>query len=337
MAVVRLVVRRLGFTAFVLWSVSLVTFVLSRVVPGDPARMMAGPRADQVAIDNIRNQYGLNRPLPAQYASYLNDLVHGDLGVSFMTRRPVLTDLADFFPATLELAGLALVVGTAAGLVVGTVAAVRRGSPLDVAGRLVATGGVSMPAFWIAMLFQLVAYAGLGWLPFGGRLSTGQPAPPRVTGLYTVDSLLAGQLYTLRDAATHLVLPVTTLALGVIGVTARIVRTSVLEVLGEDYVRTARAKGLSRSRVLTRHTLRNALLPVVTVFGLQFGLLAGGVFLVETVFAWPGLGRYAYDAIRASDYNAIMGVTLLIAVVYVTINLVVDLIYLGLDPRIRYT
>jgi peptide/nickel transport system permease protein len=333
----RLIVRRIGFTVSVVWSVSLITFFLSRVVPGEPARLMAGPRANADAIAHIRALYGLDRPLPAQYVTYLNDLLHGDLGDSFVTRRPVRTDLADFFPASIEIAAYALALGTLAGFAVGAIAALRRGAALDVAGRLAATGGVSMPAFWLAMLFQLTFYTGLGWLPFGGRLSTGEAAPPRVTGAYTVDSLLAGQLYTFRDAATHLVLPVTTLALGVLGVTARIARTSVLEVLGEDYVRTARAKGLPRWRILARHTLRNALLPPVTVLGLQFGLLAGGVFLVETIFTWPGVGRYAYDAIRASDYNAIMGVTLAIAVVYVVVNFLVDLAYLVLDPRIRFT
>jgi ABC-type dipeptide/oligopeptide/nickel transport system permease component len=334
---VRLVVRRLGFTVFVLWSVTLITFILSRVVPGDPARLIAGPRANPIAVAHIREEYGLDRPIPVQYADYLTRLLRGDLGTSFTTRQPVRADLGTFFPASIELALYALLVGSLLGIVVGTVAALRRGSPLDVAGRLAATGGVSMPAFWLAMLFQLVAYSWLRVLPFGGRLATGVPAPPHVTGLYTVDGLIAGQWFTFRDAVTHLVLPVTTLALAVVGVTARIVRTSVLEVLGEDYVRTARAKGLARWRVLTKHTLRNALLPPVTVLGLQFGLLAGGVFLVETIFAWPGVGRYAYDALRASDYNAIMGVTLVIAVVYVVANLLVDLAYLVVDPRIRYT
>jgi len=257
--------------------------------------------------------------------------------MSFVTRRPVRTDIAAFFPATIELGVSALMFGSAIGLAVGVAAAVRRGSAADLAGRFAATAGMSMPAFWLAMLSQLVLYSRLRWLPFGGRLGTGQPSPPQVTGLFTVDSLLAGQVWTFRDAVTHLILPATTLGLGVMGVMARIVRTSVLEVLGEDYIRTARAKGLAPHRVLSRYTLRNALLPAVTVTGLQFGLLAGGVFLVETVFAWPGIGRYAYDAIRASDYNAIMGVTLLVALAYAVVNLLVDLAYLVVDPRVRYT
>jgi peptide/nickel transport system permease protein len=332
----RLVLRRVVFGAFVLWGVTLITFFLSRVVPGDPARLIAGPHANAAALANIRELYGLDQPLHEQYRRYLGDLVRGDLGTSFVTRRPVTEDLRDFFPATLELALLALLVGALLGTMIGVMAAMRRGTAADFGGRLLATAGLSMPAFWLAMLFQLLFFSYLGWLPFGGRLDTGVPAPPRVTGLYTVDSLLAGRLDTFVDALEHLVLPVVTLALAELGLMARIVRTSMLEVLGEDYVRTAESKGLTPRRVLLRHALRNALLPAVTVLGLGVGLLASGVFLVETIFAWPGIGRYAYDAIRASDYNAILGVTLVVAVVYVVVNLVVDLVYLYLDPRIRY-
>lgn len=332
----RLIARRLLFMVFVLWGVTLMTFFLSRVAPGDPARLIAGPRANAEALANIRALYGLDRPLIVQYGRYMSDLAHGDLGSSFVTRRPVAEDLRDFFPATLELAMYALAVGSILGVGMGVVTAMRRGSAVDFAGRFLAIGGLSMPAFWLAMLFQLFFFSGLGWLPFGGRLETGAASPPQVTGLFTVDSLIAGQFGTFLDAVRHLVLPVTTLALAEIGLMTRIVRTSMLEVLGEDYIRTAESKGLSRARVLFRHALRNALLPAVTVLGLELGLLAGGVFLVETIFAWPGIGRYAYDAIRASDYNATMGVTLVVAVVYVGVNLIVDVAYLYLDPRIRY-
>lgn len=332
----RLIARRLLFTVFVLWGVTLITFFLSRVAPGDPARLIAGPRANAEAVANIRALYGLDRPIPVQYVRYMGGLVRGDLGRSFVTRRPVVEDLRDFFPATLELAVYALAVGSILGVAIGVVAAMRRGSAVDFAGRFLAIGGLSMPAFWLAMLLQLFFYSRLGWLPFGGRLETGATGPPHVTGLFTLDSLIAGQFGMFLDAARHLVLPVTTLALAQIGLMTRIVRSSMLEVLGEDYVRTAESKGLSRARVLLRHALRNALLPPVTVLALQLGLLAGGVFLVETIFAWPGIGRYAYDAIRASDYNATMGVTLVVAIVYVGVNLVVDLAYLYLDPRVRY-
>jgi peptide/nickel transport system permease protein len=271
-----------------------------------------------------------------QYWHYLGDLVHGNLGMSFVTHRSVVADMRDFFPATLELALGALILGSLIGLLIGVAAAMARGSAIDFAGRLFAIAGLSMPAFWLAMLFQLIFYVQLGWLPFGGRLDTGATPPPDLTGLYTIDSLVTGHFGTFVDAVRHLVLPVTTLALAEIGLMARVTRASMLEVLGEDYVRTARSKGLRERRILFRHALRNALLPSVTVLGLELGLLAGGVFLVETIFAWPGLGRYAYDAIRATDYNATLGVTLVVAMAYVVVNLLVDLAYLYLDPRIKY-
>jgi peptide/nickel transport system permease protein len=333
----RLLVRRLIFLVFVLWGVTLITFFLARVAPGDPARLIAGPHANADALANIRKIYGLDRPILVQYGKYMADLLHGNLGTSFVTRRAVSSDLNSFLPATLELSLYALVLGSVLGLVVGVIASMRRESAIDVASRFVAIAGLSIPAFWLAMLFQLLFYSRLGWLPFGGRLDTGAVPPPHLTGFFTIDSLLAGRLATFTDSARHLVLPVVTLALAEIGLMARIVRTSMLDVLGEDYIRTAQSKGLSRRRVLFRHALRNALLPAVTVLGLEFGLLAGGVFLVETIYAWPGVGRYAYDAIRASDYNATLGVTLVVAMMYVGLNLLVDVVYLYLDPRIRYT
>jgi ABC-type dipeptide/oligopeptide/nickel transport system permease component len=219
----------------------------------------------------------------------------------------------------------------------GVVSALRVGTAVDGAGRFIAVAGLSMPAFWLAILLQLVVYSQLRLLPFGGRLDTGMAAPPQVTGFMTIDSLLGGQTSTFVASIRHLVLPVTTLALAEIGLMARVVRTSMLEVIGADFMRTGAAKGVPEPRLTIRHGLRNALLPAVTILGLETALLAGGVFLVETVFAWPGVGRYAYDAIRASDYNAIMGVTVVGAAGYVIINLLVDVAYLFLDPRIRYT
>lgn len=334
---IRFVARRVLFSIAVLWGVTLVTFFLARVAPGDPARLIAGPRANAEALANVRALYGLDQPLPAQYARYLADLLHGDLGMSFVTRRPVTVDLATYLPATLELTLISLAFGATVGVGLGVVSAFRRGSIVDGVSRFVAIGGLSVPAFWLAMFLQLIVYSRLQMLPFGGRLDTGMTAPPFHTGLMTVDSLLAAQPATFVAALRHLVLPVVTLSLAEIGLMARVVRTSVLETVGEDFVRTARAKGLTESRVILRHTLRNALLPAVTVLGLEAALLAGGVFVVETVFAWPGIGRYAFDAIRATDYNAIMGVTLVIGVAYVTINLAVDVAYAALDPRIRYS
>ena len=333
----RLLLRRLLFMAFVLWGVSLFTFFLARVAPGDPARLIAGPHANAAAIENVRALYGLDQPIPVQYVNYLGGLLHGDLGTSFVTRRPVLTDLVTFLPATLELSIFALLVGSTVGLLLGVLAALRVGTVVDKAARFVAVAGLSMPAFWLAILLQLVFYSTLKALPLANRLDTGMAAPPQVTGFMTIDSLLSGQWGTFAAAIRHLILPVLTLALAEVGLMARVVRTSMLEVVGADFIRTAEAKGLTPRRVLVRHTLRNALLPAVTIIGLESALLAGGVFLVEEIFAWPGVGRYAFDAIRSSDYNAIMGFTVVGAVFYVVVNLVVDILYLHLDPRIRYT
>lgn len=330
------IARRLAFMVFVLWGVTVVTFFLSRVVPGDPARLMAGPQASSSEVAHIRHLYGLDDPLLVQYGRYIRDLSRGNLGFSFVTRRNVRTDIASFLPATVELAGYALVVGFVLALVTATVAAYRRGTRTDACGRLTAIAGLSIPAFWLALLLQLLFHTRLGWFPLGGRLDPGVTPPPHITGLLTVDSLLTGRLGDFADAVAHLVLPVTALAAGVYGLMVRIVRTSVIDALGEEYVRTAEAKGLSRWRVLRRHVLRNAMLPAVTVLGLEFGLLAAGVFVVESIFQWPGLGNYAFQAIQASDYSATLGATLVIAAMYVVVNLIVDIAYLYLDPRIRY-
>jgi peptide/nickel transport system permease protein len=333
----RLIARRLAFMVFVLWGVTVVTFVLSHVVPADPARLLAGPRASHEAVNHLRHIYGLDAPLLSQYIRYIGDIFRGNLGFSFVTRRNVRTDIAAFLPATLELAGYALLVGTILGIVLGTLFGIRRGGSLDTGGRLVAILGLSVPAFWLALLLQLLFHTRLGWLPLGGRLDESTIPPPTITGLITLDGLITLHLGAFFDALKHLVLPVVALAAGVYGLMVRMIRSSVIDALGEDYIRTAEGKGLSRWRVIRRHVLRNALLPAVTVLGLEFGFLAGGVFVVEAVFQWPGLGNYAFRAIQASDYNAMIGTTLTIAVIYVVTNLVVDLAYLYLDPRIRYT
>jgi peptide/nickel transport system permease protein len=332
----RLVVRRLAFMLFVLWGVTLVTFLLSHVVPADPARLMAGPRATPATVERLRQFYGLNDPLWQQYVRYLSDILHGNLGFSFVTRRNVRTDIASFLPATLELAGISLFVGFLAGVVFGTWFAARRGGALDASGRVFAIVGLSLPAFWLALLLQLLFHTRLGWLPLGGQLDAGTTPPPTITGMVALDSLLTFNIPALLDSLRHLVLPVVVLAAGVYGLLLRMVRSSVIETQGEDYIRTAQGKGLSQWRVTRRHVLRNALLPAVTVLGLEFGLLAGGVFVVENIYQWPGIGNYGFRAIQASDYNAIIGVTLVIAAIYVFTNLIVDVAYLYLDPRIRY-
>jgi ABC-type dipeptide/oligopeptide/nickel transport system permease component len=328
-------VRRLGFVLLVLLGVTILTFFLARVVPSDPARLLAGPRASREAVEDIRRARGLDRPLWEQYTRYMGALAEGDLGTSLVTRRPVTRDLATFVPATLELVLYSLVVGSLLGLVVGVSSAIRPGSAVDVGGRFVAIGGLSLPNFWVALLLQFAFFSLLGILPFGGRLDTGVLPPATVTGLYTIDSLLTGRIDLFVEAISHLVLPVIALSLAEMGLVARVVRASMLEVLGQDYIRSARAKGLARWRIYGRHALRNAMLPVVTIIGLEFGLLLSGTVLVESIFAWPGLGRYMAEAISSSDYNAIMGVTIVVTLGYVLINLIVDLAYAYLDPRVR--
>jgi peptide/nickel transport system permease protein len=329
------IVRRLGFLVIVLLGVTILTFFLARVVPADPARLLAGPRASSEAVEEIRHARGLDRPLWEQYTSYMGALVTADFGPSLVTRRPVKSDLLTYVPATFELVFYSLLVGTLLGLVLGVVSALRPGRPVDVSGRFVAMGGLSLPNFWVALLLQFLFFSGLGLLPFGGRLDTGVVPPETITGLFTVDSLLAGRFDLFVQSVSHLILPVIALSLGEMGLVARITRASMLEVLGVDYIRTARAKGLAPWRVVRRHALRNAMLPVITIIGLEFGLLLSGTVLVESIFAWPGLGRYMADAISASDYNAIMGVTIVVTLGYVLVNLVADLAYAYVDPRVR--
>jgi peptide/nickel transport system permease protein len=333
----RFLARRALLLLFVVWGISLVTFVLARLVPSDPARLIAGPRAGPEAVAVVRRDYGLDRPLVEQYLRYVGGLLRGDLGRSFSTKRPVTEDLRAFLPATVELTIASLAIALLLGLPLGILAAVRRNSAADYAGRSLATIGLSLPPFWIGLMAQLVFYSGLTLLPVGGRLGQDATPPPTFTGLYTVDSLLGGQGATFADAVRHLVLPALVLSFGTTAVFVRLVRTSLLEVLAQEYVRTARAKGLGEQVVVVRHALRNALLPVLTIGGLQLGLLLSGALLVESIFSWPGIGRYTAQAIVSSDYNGIMGVTIVLAIIYLLINTFVDLLYAWVDPRIHYS
>jgi peptide/nickel transport system permease protein len=320
----------------VLLGILLLTFFLSRVIPADPARLIAGPRASAEGVEKVRRAYGLDQPLWKQFLSYMIRLLRLDFGESFTSRRPVAQDLAEFLPATAELALAALALAVVGGIAVGVVSAVWQNSLADQAGRLFAITGLSMPAFWLALLGQLLLYQRLGWLPFGGRMDSDVPVPPRLTGFLVLDSLLSGRWETLLDALHHLVLPAFVLGLEPLAVLARIMRTSMLEVMREQYIVTARAKGLHERTVILRHALRNALVPVVTMIGLQIGYMLGGAVLVESVFAWPGIGRYSARAIVSADYNAVMGVTVVVALIYLVTNVVVDLVYAWIDPRIRY-
>ena len=268
--------------------------------------------------------------------TYVGNIAHGDIGMSYTTRRPVSQDLKRYLPATAELGLCAFVLATAIGIPLGVLSAVKRDKWPDHLARFISISGLALPVFWLAIMAQFVFFGKLGWLPDGERLPIGVDPPRTITGLYTVDSLLTGNLPLFLLSLKHLALPTVVLAYGSLAVITRMVRGGMLEVLNQDYIRTARAKGISQHAVVLGHALKNALLPTVTSIGLQIGLLLSGAFLVEIVFSWPGIGRYAVDAIQRLDYNATMATTLIIALVFVLLNLVVDIAYLFLDPRISY-
>jgi len=328
--------RRFLMMILVLFGISIITFSLSRVIPADPAILIAGPRAGAEGLAKVRQQYGLDLPLWQQYSRYISGLLRLEFGQSFSSRRPVIEDIVEFLPATVELASFALGIAVISGISLGIISAIQQGGVFDDLSRLFAITGVSVPAFWIALLAQLLLYQHLGWLPFGGRISEGGTMPPAITGMLTVDSLLAGQLDTFWDSLRHLLLPALVLALEPLAILTRMTRTSMLEVMNETYIRTAHAKGLRERTVVVHHTLKNALPPIVTTIGLLIGYMMGGSILVESVFAWPGIGRYSAWAIVSADYNAIMGITLILAVIYLFTNLIVDLVCIQIDPRIRY-
>jgi peptide/nickel transport system permease protein len=320
-----------------LLGITLLSFVLSQAVPADPVTANLGEQAagDPAAVAAFRKQWGLDRPLPEQYGVYVWNLLRGDLGRSISTKQPVALDLRQHFPATVELSLVAMALSILLGIPLGLLSAVKRDSLLDQAARLVSLVGVSMPLFWLGLVALLVFYAHLGWAPAPGRLSPTLSAPPLVTGFLLVDALLAGRPKVALDSLRHLVLPALVLSTYNLGVLARLVRGNTLEVLGEDYVRTARAKGLAEGAVLLRHAARNALIPVVTVIGLSFGRLLSGAVIIESVFAWPGLGLYAFRSATSLDFPAIMGVGMVVAAIYVCVNLVVDVAYVFIDPRIQ--
>jgi peptide/nickel transport system permease protein len=335
--ITRLIVRRLLFLIVVLFGLSVITFTLSHVIPSDPARMMAGPRANAVSVQKIREQYGLNDPLVTQYWHYVGGVAHLDFGTSFSSRKPVRSDLARYLPATIELGLYAFLISTLVGIPLGVISAVKRDSLIDHFSRFLSISGLALPVFWLALMVQFIFFGKLGWLPDGQRLPTNVDPPRHITSLYTIDALLTGNWHVFRVATIHLIMPVGVLAYGSLAVVTRMVRGGMLEVLNQDYVRTARAKGLDNRIVVIRHALKNALLPTVTSIGLQVGLLLSGAFLVEIVFSWPGIGRYSVQAIQQTDYNAIMATTLIIALIFVLMNLFVDILYLFLDPRISYS
>ena len=318
-----------------LLGVSIVVFFMVRAIPGDPAQLLLGQQATQEQVQQVRQNMGLDKPVIVQYGIFLADAVRGDLGDSIVTGRPVTTELFERFPATLELTLFAMFVAIIVGVPVGVISAVKQYSWLDKATSVLALTGISMPIFWLAMILIVVFFVNLGWLPFPGRLGTGY-AVTSITGLVLVDSLLTLNFPAFWDGLKHLIMPALALGTGPMAIITRMTRSSMLEVMGEDYVRTARAKGVVPWRVVFKHALRNAMLPTVTVIGLQVGLLMGGAVITETIFSWPGIGQIAYQSIYQRDYAMVQGVVLYGAALFVLVNLLVDILYAVLDPRVRY-
>lgn len=331
------ILRRLVLTVPLLIGVTLIAFAISHAVPGDPITANLGQKAmsDPKIVAAFRAEWGLDRPVHEQYVVYLGNLLQGDLGRSIKSRRPVMEDLRAFLPATIELATVAILFGVAIGMSLGVLSALWRNSWLDHIARIVSLMGVSIPVFWLALLALFIFYSRLGWFPGPGRMDIGLDAPQRMTGLLTVDSFFAGDWDALRNAVSHLLLPALVLGSYTTGLITRVTRSALLEVLGQDYIRTAHAKGLPSRLLLLRHAVRNALIPVVTVIGFSYGNLLAGTVLTENIFAWPGIGQYAYRASISLDFPAIMGVSLVIALIFILINLIVDVLYFVLDPRLR--
>lgn len=331
----RLLARRLALILPTFVGVTLLGFVLIHAVPGDPVEVRTGERGiTPERLAYFRHEMGLDQPLWRQFLTYEAGLVRGDLGKSVVTQESVWTEFKTFFPATLELATCALLFAIVLGLPLGVMAAVRRGTPVDYGLIGVSVTGASMPIFWWGLMAILVFSVSLGWTPVSGRIAAEYYIEP-VTGFLLVDSWLSGEPGAFRSAARHLILPAIVLGTVPLATIARMTRSSMLEVLGEDYVRTARAKGLAPGRVVVVHALRNALIPVVTVLGLQVGALLGGAILTETVFAWPGVGHWLVESVQRRDYNVLQGGTLLIAVLVMLVNLGVDVLYGVLNPRLR--
>jgi len=331
------VVRRLIYAIPGLIGIILITFILSRVLPGDPAIMLAGEQAPPEVVEKIRLEMGLNDPLYMQFVDYAKELVQGNLGTAWHTGHTVISDFATRFPATLELTIVSMFFAILIAIPVGVLSATKKNSWVDHISRVFSLLGAAIPIFWLGLVLIYIFYAKLGISPAPlGRISQGVYPPTHITGLYILDSLITGDMVALKQSLRQILLPAICLSTGTMAIVARMTRSSMLEVIGLDYVRTARAKGLNESTVVYKHALVNALIPTLTVLGLQFGYLIGGAVITETIFAWPGIGSYITESILATDYAPIQAFTLLSAILFMIINLLVDLVYGLIDPRIRY-
>ena len=312
-----------------------ITFAIARVVPGDPARLAAGPDATESMVQTVRAKYGLDRPLAVQFVRYLKGLTAGDLGQSIRSQNAVRDDLLRYFPNSLELVTLSLLVAVTVGIPLGMVSAVFKDTWVDHLSRGLTVSGVALPAFWLGLMLQLVVGQSLGWLPLGGRLRLTTPAPDPITHLLLLDALLRGQWATLLDALRHAILPVVTLCFPALASIVRVNRAEMIETLRQEYIQNARAQGLPGFRIVTKYALKNAMIPTLAMIGLRYGWMLGGTVLVETVFDWPGIGLYAVNAALSSDFLPVLGVTLVLGLNFMMANLLVDLAYGWLDPRVR--
>ena len=326
-------IRRILILIPTLLGVSIIVFLMLHLTPGDPAELLLGERATDEALHQIREHLGLNEPLYVQYGMFLKRLMKGDLGETIWTRQKVWVEVKQRFPATIELAVTALFIACLFGVTLGIISATRQYSVFDYVSMLGALTGVSMPIFWLGLVFMLIFSVNLGWLPLSARLSVDVDLQV-ITNIYTLDALLTRNWVALKDALWHLIMPAVTLSTIPMAIIARMTRSAMLEVLRQDYIKTAKAKGLSQFKVVYKHGLRNALIPVVTTIGLQFGVTLGGAILTESIFAWPGVGKWMYDAVTQRDYMVIQGGTLFIAALFILINLCVDILYAIINPRI---
>lgn len=312
-----------------------IMFVITQVAPGDPARLIAGPNATQDMVETVRREYGLDQPLARQFVSYLGGILHGDLGRSMVSTKPVLQELLRYFPASFELVLVAMGLGVSLGVPLGMLSAVYRDRWFDHLTRIFSVSGVALPAFWLGLLLQLYFSVHLEWLPVSGRLDLVTPPPAPITHLLLVDSLLRGDFATFVQALQHIVLPAMVLSFPCLASILRVNRAEMLEVLGSDYITAARANGISRLRIVAVYALRNAMLPTLAMIGLRFGWMLGSTVLVETVFDWPGIGLYAVQSALYSDFKPVIGVALSIGLCFMLINFLIDLAYGWLDPRLR--
>lgn len=332
------VIRRLLLAVLVVLGASVVTFFISRVVPSDPARKWVGPHARKEQIEQARIELGLDQPLHIQYLRYMNDVLRGDFGVSVLTHRPITEDLESFLPATVELVLAGMLVAVGIGIPLGVLSGAKKGLPIDHFSRLFSVAGVSVPSFWLGLLLQLFFFGALGILPLGSRVDNAimlyHPIK-QITGLYIVDSLLTGNTVALRNSVLHIILPAFTLATYPVGLTIRMTRSTMIEVLEEQYIVAARAAGIPKRIILYRLALKNAIIPTLTLLGLSFVYALTGSILVEVIFSWPGLGSYLTSAIVSIDFPAIVAVTLIVTILYVLVNLLLDIVQSVIDPRVE--